>query len=120
MAFLFEKLDVYQRGGKFVSKVLALCQDLPKGNSFLADQLRRSSTSIILNIAEGNGRFSKKDRKQFFVIARGSCFECVPILQLFMAHCLIGQTEYTELINELEIIGKMLSAYIRNTFDNSN
>jgi len=45
------------------------------------DQLRRASFSIMLNVAEGTSRFSNKDRKNFFVIARGSAFECPAILE---------------------------------------
>jgi four helix bundle protein len=41
------------------------------------DQICRASFSVVLNIAEGSGRFSKSDRKNFFIIARSSVFECV-------------------------------------------
>jgi four helix bundle protein len=46
------------------------------------DQLSRASLSISLNLAEGNGRWHGGDRRQFFCIARGSVFECIPLLQL--------------------------------------
>jgi four helix bundle protein len=45
-------------------------------------QLRRASFSIVLNLAEGSGRFSKPDRRNFFVISRSSIFECVAILDI--------------------------------------
>ena len=43
------------------------------------DQLLRASQSILLNIAEGNGKTSEGDRRRFFEIARGSAFECAAI-----------------------------------------
>jgi len=47
-----------------------MTRDLPRGYFFLADQLSRAVTSIAANIAEGNGRFTKADRRNFFGIAR--------------------------------------------------
>ena len=117
MGFLFEKLDVYQKAVEFAKNAIKMANDLPKGNYFLSDQLKRASLSISLNIAEGNGRFHKKERRNFFVIARGSCFECVPILQLCKDHKLISLEKHEELLGALEVIGKMLSSYIKNTFD---
>jgi four helix bundle protein len=49
---------------------------------FLVDQLHRASLSIAANIAEGDGHFTKADRKSFFGIARGSVQECVLLLEL--------------------------------------
>ncbi|MCD4652904.1 four helix bundle protein, partial [bacterium] len=75
MAFLFEKLKVYQKSVDFAESVISLTQSFPKGFYFLRDQLNRASTSIAANIAEGNGRFTRPDRRQFFGIARGSLHE---------------------------------------------
>ena len=112
MSFMFEKLDVYQRGLGFTKEVIMLTDKLPKGNYFLSDQLRRAALSISLNIAEGNGRWHKKDRKNFFIIARGSCFECVPILQLLKDIGCLDVLKYDKIRSDLEIIGKMVNALI--------
>ncbi|WP_420885794.1 four helix bundle protein [Candidatus Velamenicoccus archaeovorus] len=74
MAFLFEKLDVYKKAVDFADKICGLTEGFTKGNYYLADQLNRASLSISANIAEGNGRYHKPDRINFFRIARGSAF----------------------------------------------
>jgi len=78
--FDFCKLEVYQKAKAFC----ILMNKLISSGEFdrtTNDQLRRASFSIMLNIAEGTSRFSNKDRKNFFVVARGSAFECVAILE---------------------------------------
>ena len=72
MAFSFEKLVVYQKAVDFADSVCAATEQFPRGYGFLVDQLNRAALSIAANIAEGNGRFTKPDRKNFFGIARGS------------------------------------------------
>src|SRR6478672_12202225 len=97
MAFAFEKLQVYQKAVTFADNVCTLTRDLPRGYFFLADQLTRAATSIAANIAEGNGRFTKPDRKNFFGIARDSVQECVPLLELAARRQLITQMEHVVL-----------------------
>ena len=80
MAFALEKLVVYQKAVDFADQVCLRSENFTRGYGFLADQLNRASVSISANIAEGNGRFTKSDRKNFFGIARGSVQECVPLL----------------------------------------
>ena len=82
MAFAFEKLFVYQKAVGFADAICSLTKGFPRGYFFLTDQLNRAALSIAANIAEGNGRFTKADRKHFFGIARGSVQECVPLLEL--------------------------------------
>ncbi len=114
MGFLFERLEVYQKGRIFVNKILSLCNKMPKGNAFLVEQLRRASTSILLNVAEGNGRWSCNDRRHFFAIARGSAFECATILQLCVDNGLISTAVCNDIDTELEEIAKMLTGLIKS------
>ncbi len=82
MAFLFEKLDVYRRALDFADQVSTMTARFTRPSWYLADQLNRASLSIALNIAEGNGRGTPMDKRRFFLIARGSAFECVPLLDM--------------------------------------
>ena len=73
--FDHEKLDVYQEAIAFCGWVGELLAEI--GTKAAAkDQLDRASTSLPLNIAEGNGKFSTVDRARFLEIARGSALEC--------------------------------------------
>lgn len=112
MAFAFEKLIVYQKAVNFADQILAATEEFPRGYGFLADQLNRASVSIAANLAEGNGRFTKPDRKHFFGIARGSIQECVPLLDLAQRRQLIKTNSHIELRQQLEEIGKMISGLI--------
>ncbi|MBN1868999.1 MAG: four helix bundle protein [Candidatus Omnitrophica bacterium] len=112
MAFLFEKLDVYRKAVDFADNICELTKDFPRGSYYLADQLNRASLSISANIAEGNGRFHKPDRTNFFRIARGSGFECVPILEICSRRGLIDKEKSDLLKIGLEDISKMLSGLI--------
>ncbi len=77
--FEFQNLEVYKKAKSFhlESKELICSAQLDK---ITKDQFYRASFSIMLNIAEGSGRFSKPDRRHFFVISRGSVFECAAIV----------------------------------------
>jgi hypothetical protein len=70
MPFMFKKLEVYQKAFDFGDEFAALTQSFPLGYGFLVDQLNRAALSIATNLAEGNGRFTKPDRRNFFTIAR--------------------------------------------------
>ncbi len=113
MSFTFEKLNVYQKAVDFAESINAETREFPRGNYYLADQLNRASLSISTNIAEGNGRFTKVDRKNFFAIARGSLQECVPLLELAARQKLIERTRQKELKDTLEEMARMLSGLIK-------
>jgi four helix bundle protein len=112
MAFMFEKLEVYQKAVSLADAVAALTNEFPRGFGFLADQLNRAALSIATNLAEGNGRFTKPDRKNFFTIARGSVQECVPLLEVARRRGLIDEPRYGAFREDLETIAKMLSGLI--------
>ncbi len=113
MAFLFEKLRVYQEAITFADDVIVLTKTFPRGFYFLADQLNRAVVSIPANIAEGNGRFTRADRAHFFTIARGSLLETVPLLDLARRNQLVEADRYQLLRDNVESISRMLSGLIK-------
>ena len=74
------KLDVYRCAIEFLALAVSILGSLPKGNADLADQLRRASLSVSLNIAEGAGKTTTPDKRKHYAIARGSALECAAIL----------------------------------------
>mgnify|MGYP003833339177 FL=1 len=82
--FDHEKPGVYQETIRFVAWAGGLLETLPKSLAAY-DQLDRVSTSIALNIAEGNGKCSAPDRCRFFDIARGFALECAACLDVLVA-----------------------------------
>jgi four helix bundle protein len=113
MTFMFEKLKVYQKAVSFADQVAALTQEFPRGYGFLVDQLNRAALSIATNLAEGNGRYTKPDRKNFFTIARGSTQECVPLIEIARRRGLLNEPKHSVLRQELETIAKMISGLIK-------
>ena len=81
MKFEFQNLPVYNKAKDFHNQAKAVVAQ-KNLNSYEKNQLSRASFSVVLNIAEDSGRFSKKDRQNFFVITRSSVFECVAILDV--------------------------------------
>ena len=110
--FDFQKLDVYQKSKNFCKEVYSIL-DEKNFDRVTNDQLRRASFSIMLNIAEGTSRFSNKDRKNFFVIAQGSAFECVAILEYLSEIKEITLKVFLDSVRRLEEISKMLFGLIK-------
>jgi four helix bundle protein len=110
--FDFEKLEVYAKAKTFN---LHVQKYLLKGglDGATRSQLRRASLSIALNIAEGSGRRSRPDKRNFFVIARGSTFECVAILDILKDEEALKGEEYLTFYSFAEEISKMLYAMIQ-------
>jgi four helix bundle protein len=88
-AFDHEKLRVYQEALRFVSWVGSLIEQLP-AKLAARDQLDRASTSILLNLAEGNGKRSHIDRCRFLDISRGSALESAACLDVLVARKLLA------------------------------
>ncbi len=80
--FDHERLDVYQVGIDFVGLADDVVEKLPRGRAYLADQLQRAALSIPLNIAEGAGEFSLRDKKRFYRMALRSATECAAIFDV--------------------------------------
>lgn len=109
---MFEDLQVYQKAVDLADHVTTLAEGFPRGYYFLVDQLNRAALSVATNLAEGNGRFTKPDRKNFFIIARGSAQECVPLLEIARRRGSIDEPQHAQLRADLEVIAKMISGLI--------
>ena len=77
--FDHERLDVYRVSIEYVAFSYQIAKSLGGSNRQARDQWLRAAQSIPLNIAEGNGKQSLKDKNRFFEIARGSALECAAI-----------------------------------------
>jgi four helix bundle protein len=110
--FDHEKLDVYREAIVFCGWTGEL---LGKVSSKAAakDQLDRASTSIPLNIAEGNGKTSEVDRARFLEIARGSALECAACLDVLLVRGLVDENAITPAKERLSRIVAMLMGMLR-------
>jgi four helix bundle protein len=80
----------------------------------LGKQLVNSADSVAANISEGFGRYHFKESKHFTYILRGSLYETKTWLTKAKNRDLINKSEYLSLISKLNILGKMLNAYIKS------
>ena len=83
--FDHDRLDVYRLSIDYVAAAFEVSKSLGGLHRHARDQWLRAAQSIPLNIAEGNGKRSLKDRARFFDIARGSSFECAAIQDVLVA-----------------------------------
>ena len=80
--FIFENLKVYQLSREITIELIKIAVKFPYQYSRIRDQLIGAVLSIPLNIAEGCGRYSPKDKINFYKIARSSNYELVAILDI--------------------------------------
>lgn len=113
MPFDHEKLQVYKRAIEFAGWADQILQQIPKSIS-VWDQLDRASTSIALNIAEGNGKFTSADRCRYFDTARGSALECSACLDILVAKQKMSEQESGKGKEELRQIVSMLVGLIKS------
>lgn len=89
-----ERLDVYHLALDFLVMANSIIEALPRGRSHLADQFPRSSTSIVLNVAEGAGKLSKPDKRRYYLTARGSATESAALLDVCLRLELLDQARH--------------------------
>jgi len=110
--FDFEKLGAYTKARDFNHSAISIVRRYDV-DRITENQFRRASLSIMLNIAEASGRFTKPDKRRFFVIARGSSYECVALLDYMRAMGLIPEETYRKYYQDLEELSKVLFGLIR-------
>jgi four helix bundle protein len=110
MKFNFERLDVYKDAIAFASQVYEMTKPFPRDELFgITNQFRRASISIASNIAEGSSR-GKKEFTHFLNIALGSCYECVPLVEISKRQSYIHHELHRKVLEELHKISAKISA----------
>ena len=108
--FYFRQLRVYSNSKELVKYVYTLLQKFPVEEKFaLCSQIRRAVTSVPINIAEGFGRFSSKEKTRFIEISFGSLTEISCELEISYELNFITKEEYEEAEKQIIIISKQLS-----------
>src|SRR6476620_1343073 len=113
--FDHEKLDVYPEAINFCGWVGEFLASIS-----VKDQLDRASTSIPLNIAEGNWKFSARDRARFFEMARGSALECAACLDVLVVRKLVKEEPLAAQKERLVRIVEMLVGLLRTFYDHAD
>ena len=104
----FEELEVWKKAIEFSIRVIDLVEDLESTRKHyrLVEQIEASVTSIAMNLAEGKGRFSKREFMQYCYIARGSLYETITLLEIFKRKHWISESDFEDLKSDgFEIAG---------------
>ncbi len=116
MKFAYEDLDVWSKAVDFAVRVIDLVDsiDTSRKHFRLLEQIEASSTSISTNIAEGKGRFSKKEFVHYCYIARGSLYETMTFLEIFKRVSWISESNIIPLRKEAISIASMIKGLINS------
>ena len=114
--FNHEKLEVYQISIQFIGWLSDVIENI-NGNRNIIDQIDRASISVPLNIAEGNGKSSKKDHNRYLEIAISSALECAACLDVMLAKKIITLQKMEEgkqnLLKIVRMLYKLSSSIIK-------
>jgi len=110
--FDHDRLDVYRLSVEYVAQSFKVAVELKGSYRHARDQWLRAAQSIPLNIAEGNGKRSLKDRSRFLDISRGSTLECVAVQDVPGATGGLNDQRHAELKRTLHQIVSMLTRLI--------
>jgi four helix bundle protein len=119
--FGYEDLDVWNRAIEFAVEVIEVVENISTDRKHyrLLEQIGGSCTSISMNIAEGKGRFSRKEFVQYLYISRGSLYETMTLLESFRRKKWISDKCYSKLETHGKEIASMLKGLI-NSISNKN
>jgi four helix bundle protein len=116
MQFGYQDLEVWSKAVEFAVDVIDTVEltSTERKHYRLLEQIEASSTSIAMNIAEGKGRFSKKEFTQYLYIARGSLYETMTLLEIFRRKRWISNQTYSQLERKGKEIAAMLKGLINS------
>lgn len=111
----FKQLQVWQRSIAFATRIDRLALALVQQRRFgMADQIRRAAESIGANLAEGCGRGTPGEMRQYTRIARGSAHEVESLLLQAKSLRCIAEGDWHALYGDISEIGRMLTGLLRS------
>ena len=121
MGQAFRDLNVWQRAMQLTVAIYRLTQGFPREEIYgLSSQIRRAAVSIPSNIAEGQGRLSMGEFKQFLSVARGSNQELQTQLEIARALKFGDSTLIDEAENLSHEVGKMIYALLESLHESTS
>lgn len=110
----YKNLDVWKESRKLVSIIYIVSKEFPDDEKFgLTSQIKRAAISVPSNIAEGIGRNSKKETKQFCYISKGSLYEVETQIYLALDLGFIQESQTEEIFNQITTIRKLIIGFIK-------
>lgn len=110
----FEDLIAWQEARKLVNLIYDITQRNSSKDFNLANQIQKAGVSIMANISEGFGRYSFKDSKQFFTMARGSIAEVQSHLYVILDRNMISKNQFQDIYEQSIKANKLINGLIRN------
>jgi four helix bundle protein len=112
--FDFEQLKVYQKALDFIDGIFDLYRNMSQDQKIaIGSNLVRAGLSIANNLAEGNGKRSKKEKKRYFGISLDSTRECISVFNVLKRQHLIKEDQY----KELRLSGKEITSMLWGLID---
>jgi four helix bundle protein len=117
--FNFKELMIWDKAIRFAKNVITIVeQNKSDRHHFrLLEQIESSVSSISMNIAEGKGRYSKKEFVQYLYIARGSLYETITLLNIFFQLNWIDKNDLIDLEEQGKELGRMINGFINSIKD---
>jgi len=116
MEFAFQKLDVWQLAVEFADTVISATENLQTSRQHyrLIEQLEAASTSVAMNIAEGKGRYSRKEFVHFLYIARGSLYETITLLTIMQRRSWLDAEIVDAITNQADVMARKIAGLINS------
>ena len=111
MAFRFRNFRVYQDAKSLHKEIVFLANQFPRSYWYLADQIKRSSLSVVLNIAEGSSKQSDKDFNRYLAISLGSVDETVASLEVAFDLNIVTKEQLQYFEKNCDVISKQLGGF---------
>jgi four helix bundle protein len=112
----FTDLNVWQEGHKLVLEIYRVTKEFPKEETYsIIDQMRRASSSVTANIAEGFGRQTYKDKLNFYFLSQGSLTELKNFILIAKDVKYLSKEDFDKLVSQANLTHQLLQGFIQKT-----